>query len=155
MPPSYGVLSYSGIKLHLWMISISITAYFLLMGKSFQILTLLICRPLVPKILNYPEITQMKRLQKLFIMETGLIPVLKFFCQERNCMPGTILWTSGYNLAQNIRLWKSVYHLLIGETIKPNLQDHIIEMTENRFFNIHEESMESSDQERLLKALGR
>ncbi|SRR5579862_23765 len=47
------------------------------------------------------------------------------------------------------------YDIVIGETMMDNLQQHIILMEENRFFNIHEESMGTTDAERLKKTLGR
>lgn len=49
----------------------------------------------------------------------------------------------------------NLYKLHIGEKMKDNIQDHIIEMAENRFFNIYEEDMGTPDQERLRKTLGR
>jgi hypothetical protein len=48
-----------------------------------------------------------------------------------------------------------LYDLIMVDGLKDKLQDHIIKMTENRFFNIHEESMGKPDLQRLKEALGR
>jgi hypothetical protein len=47
------------------------------------------------------------------------------------------------------------YTINIGERVNDNLQDHIIDMVENRFFNIHELEMMKPDKERLFETLGR
>jgi len=48
-----------------------------------------------------------------------------------------------------------LYKIHIGDKTEVNMQDHIIEMTENRLFNIYEEDMGTPDQERLKKTLRR
>lgn len=48
-----------------------------------------------------------------------------------------------------------LYTIKIGERENTNLQDNIVDMVENRFFNIHESEMTKSDEERLFETLGR
>jgi hypothetical protein len=48
-----------------------------------------------------------------------------------------------------------VYEIIIGERVENNLQHHIVKMTENKLFNIHEETMSVPDRERLRLTLGR
>ncbi len=48
-----------------------------------------------------------------------------------------------------------LYEIVIGEKNDANLQSHIVQMSENRLFNIHEASMGESDQVRLNRTLGR
>lgn len=47
------------------------------------------------------------------------------------------------------------YKIIIGERISSNLQDHIVEIAENRFFNIYEDELTVPDKERLMQTLGR
>lgn len=48
-----------------------------------------------------------------------------------------------------------LYEIVIGEKMNSNLQNHIVDMSENRLFNIHEETMGETDQVRLNRTLGR
>jgi hypothetical protein len=47
------------------------------------------------------------------------------------------------------------YTINIGERIHSNLQEHITQMVENRFFSIYEEEMDMSDKKHLMQTLGR